>query len=201
MEWVNSLPFIAWIILLIWGLVAIVLFITIVCGIFFILSKKNIKTKWFDLSGTNEKTRELYISEGKDQLDNQSQNAKQLLETIRIQIYEGGMKLFDMKEKDRIILELISYRICDKLNYEVKNDLTRNHITKKTDYELLQYAEAKAKGYYHLIQGKLYVMNGKLPEYDLPRIMTQISTDGIKLLFNEIYSGARSIAGGGQKNG
>lgn len=201
MEWINSLPVIAWVIFFIFGLVILVFVVAIICGLFIILLKKNIKTKWFDLTGTNEKQKELYIAEGKDQLENQSQNAKQLLETIRIQIYEGGLKLFDMKDKDKIILELISYRISDKLNYEVKNDLTRNHIIKKTDYELQQYSYAKAKGYYHLIQGKLYVMNGKLPEYDLPKIMTQISTDSIKGLFNEIYSGARAIAGGGQKNG
>ena len=53
---------------------------------------------------------------------------------------------FEIKDqKDIEILELITYRIADRLCYDVRNDLTRNHITKKNDDELIQEETKKIK--------------------------------------------------------
>ena len=102
-------------------------------------------------------------------------------------------------KKDLVICELITYRIADKLNYDVKNDLTRNHISKKNNYELDEYSRAKALGYYSMIKDRLFVFNDKLPEYDLPKIMERISISDFETLFRDIYYSARRIAGGGVK--
>ena len=142
------------------------------------------------------------VAEGKDLVDNQSQVAKLMLKIARISIYETGLKLFNIQdEKDKIILEMITYRISDRLNYELKNDFTRNHILNKSNYELELYANAKAKAYYRLVKEKLYMFNQKLPNYDLPKIMDEISFDDTKKLFTDIYFSGRDIAGKQLKEG
>ncbi len=138
----------------------------------------------------------MFIAEGKDQLENQCQVAKQLLKKIRIRLYETALEELKINDKkDLEILELITHRITDRLNYDVRNDLTRNHITKKNDTELKDYSDAKAKGYYYMMYDRLYNMNSKLPEYNLPRIIENIPETEIKNIFYDIYYSARNIAG------
>ena len=56
-----------------------------------------------------------------------------MLKTARIKLYETGINLFNIQdEKNKTIFELITYRISDRLNYELKNDFTRNHISNKS---------------------------------------------------------------------
>ncbi len=200
----SKIPTIAWIIFLFIALLLILVVIAILVGIFYLLNKKNIKTKIFELNQPiKPEIKEKYIAEGKDLIDNQSQVAKLMLKTGRIKVYEEGLKLFNIKNsKDKIILEMITYRINDRLNYELKNDFTRNHIVNKTNYELEQYADAKSKGYYRLITEKLYMFNEKLPEYNLPKIMDNIPFEEVKKIFTDIYFSARGIAGvnGGNQN-
>ena len=125
-----------------------------------------------------------------------------MLKVARIKLYETGIKLFNITdEKDKTILEMITYRISDRLNYELKNDFTRNHIVTKSNYELEQYANAKSKAYYRLITEKFYMFNPKLPDYDLPKIMEQVSFDDTKKLFTDIYFSGRDIAGNKIKEG
>ena len=125
-----------------------------------------------------------------------------MLKTARIKLYETGVKLFNMQdEKNKTIFELITYRISDRLNYELKNDFTRNHISNKSDYELEQYANAKSKAYYGLVTEKLYALNQKLPEYNLPEIMKQLPFDDAKKLFLDIYASGRDIVGKNKKTG
>ena len=120
-----------------------------------------------------------------------------MLKGGRTKLYETGLSLFKITdEKERIIFELITYRIADRLNYELKNDFMRNHITNKTDYELEQYSTAKSKAYSSLIKERLYIFNQKLPNYNLPDIMTEITFEEIKELFKDIYFSARGIARG-----
>ena len=189
----SSIPTIGWIAIIIIGiLLAAVLFFAI-----YVISKKNVKSKFVELNEPiREEIKERYIAEGKDLVDNQSQVAKLMLKIARIKLYETGLKIFNIQdEKDKTILEMITYRISDRLNYELKNDFTRNHIINKSNYELELYANAKAKAYYRLITEKLYMFNSKLPDYELPKIMDEISFDDTKKLFSDIYFSGRDIAG------
>lgn len=197
-NFLSSLPTIAWVTLLVLG-IAIVVFLTIaLAGILYVILNKNLKSKFFELSDIpKQQQREMYIAEGKDQLDNQCQVAKQLLKKIRIRLYQAGVSKLDIKDqKDLEILELITYRIADRLNYDVRNDLIRNHITKKNDDQLKEYSDAKAKGYYFMMYDRLYNMNSRLPTYELPKILDEISESEIRNIFYDIYFSARSIAGG-----
>ena len=189
----STIPTIGWISIIIIGafIAAVLLFALNV------LAKKNLKSKIIELNEPiREEIKERYIAEGKDLIDNQSQVAKLMLKVARIKIYETGLKIFDIKdEKDKTILEMITYRISDRLNYELKNDFTRNHIVNKSNYELEQYANAKSKAYYRLLTEKLYMFNEKLPEYDLPKIMEHVTFEDTKKLFTDIYFSGRDIAG------
>ena len=195
----SSIPTIGWVTVLIIGiLLCAVLFFAL-----YVISKKNVKSKFVELNEPiKEAVKERYIAEGKDIVDNQSQVAKLMLKVARIKIYEIGLKMFDIKdEKDKTILEMITYRISDRLNYELKNDFTRNHIVNKSNYELEQYANAKAKAYYRLIAEKLYMFNPKLPDDDLPKLMDEIPFDDAKKLFTDIYFSGRDIVGKQIKEG
>lgn len=189
----STIPTIGWISMIVIG----VLFSAVLIYALSIIAKKNLKSKIIELNEPiREEIKERYIAEGKDLIDNQSQVAKLMLKVARIKIYETGLELFKIKnEKDKTILEMITYRISDRLNYELKNDFTRNHIVNKTNYELEQYANAKAKAYYRLVTEKLYMFNEKLPEYNLPKIMDQITFEDTKKLFTDIYFSGRDIAG------
>ena len=199
----SSIPTIGWISFIILGILCsavVILAVVLICNV---LKNKNIKSKFIEFNEPiREEIKEHYIAEGKDLIDNQSQVAKLMLKVARIRIFEEGMKLFNIQdEKDKTILEMITYRISDRLNYELKNDFTRNHIVNKSNYELEQYANAKSKAYYRLITEKLYLFNEKLPNYDLPRIMENISFDDAKKLFTDIYFSGRDIAGTKIKEG
>lgn len=194
-----EIPTVGWIVISIFGVLVVFLVLTVFIGLLCLLFKKNIKTKFFETSSDTVKPeiKERYIAEGKDLIDNQSQVAKLMLKGGRTRLYEIGLEMFKIEDvREKIILELITYRIADRLNYELKNDFTRNHITSKTDYELEQYSNAKSKAYYSLIKERLYVFNQKLPKYNLPDIMKKITLDETKALFKDIYFSARGIAGG-----
>src|SRR5574344_1550635 len=186
------------------GWVSIILIILILAGVIIAIcvmwKDRNIKTKYFEsdiVKEHQETQRELLMSEGKDQLENQCQVAKNILKELRIKIYETGVKKFNIKGKQELdILELLTYRIVDRLNYDVKNDLTRNHITHKTDYELDEYTRAKSRGYYSMIKDRLYTQNDYLPNYNLPILMEQISPMEVEVIFKDVYFSARRIANG-----
>lgn len=193
----SSIPSIGWILFFILGFIVVIIIGFAVMGIFYLILKKNIKSKLFEISDIpKQQQRELFIAEGKDQLENQCQVAKQLLKKVRIRLYEAGVEQLNIQDyKDIEIFELITYRIADRLNYDVRNDLTRNHITKKSDEELKEYSNAKAKGYYYMMYDRLYNMNSRLPNYELPKALELIPESEIKSIFYEIYHSARSIAG------
>lgn len=197
----SSIPVIGWVIISVVVFLVFIIVAALVVGVFYLLLKKNIKTKYFETSEVQPVLREKYIAEGKDLVDNQSQVAKLMLKGLRTKIYATAITMFNITDnKDRTILELITYRICDRLNYELKNDFTRNHITNKSDFELEQYSTAKAKGYYELIKERMYVLNYQLPDYDLIELINNIPPDEIKNLFKDIYFSARGIAGYNPQN-
>ncbi|WP_318692254.1 hypothetical protein [Treponema sp.] len=156
---------------------------------------KDIKIKNFEATSENIK-REQYHTEGKNLLDNQTNNAHNLLKKVWIDIYQTGKNMYQITDSNELfILEDVAHLIEGKLNYDVKNDLTRNHIIEKSDLDLTTYSDAKAVGYYRAVLAMLYQYNIQLPEYDLPKIMDKISLDEYKRIFSEIYFGARKIAG------
>jgi len=165
--------------------------------VFWIVKNRDVKLK--DIEIVTKSQKELYRTEGKNTLDNQTSNAHNLLKKVWIDIYEIGRSKFHITDQAELfILEDIAHLIEGKLNYEVKNDLTRNHITEKNDLELAKYSEAKAIGYYRAVTANLYQYNIQLPKYDLPTILKEIPIEEYKRLFNEIYSNARKIGGGFQ---
>ena len=112
----STIPTIGWISLIVIG----ILITAIIFYALSIVAKKNLKSKIIELNEPiREEIKERYIAEGKDLIYNQSQVAKLMLKVARIKIYETGLKIFDIKdEKDKTILEMITYRISDRLNYE-----------------------------------------------------------------------------------
>ena len=167
---------------------------TFLLSLISIVKTRGIKLKDIEIATTQK---ELYQTEGKNVLDNQTSNSHNLLKKIWIDLYETGKSTFGIEDQSELfILEDIAHLIEGKMNYEVKNDLTRNHITEKNDDELSRYSEAKAIGYYRSVKASLYNYNVQLPKYDLPLILNEISVDDYKKLFSEIYFTARKIAGG-----
>jgi hypothetical protein len=196
----SGISTIGWIVIaIIFSLVFLVLITALI--IFFNLAfKKNIKLKHFSIEEVQPLQKELYFSEGKNQLENQCQVAKLLMKELRIKLYITGEKIFNLTDqRDKDILELITYRIVDRLIYDLRNDLTRNHITSKTDEELDRYSEAKANGYYIMIKDRFYIWNSKIPNYDLRQIIERIPKTEITNIFKNIYFSARDIAGLGGK--
>lgn len=167
--------------------------------IFYILKTKDVKSKYLDVS-TPER-REMYMAEGKDLLDNQCHVAKQLVKELRIKLFIIGKNKFNLDEKDQDILELITYRITDRMNYDLKNDLTRNHITKKSDKDLISYSDGKADAYVMQIKDRLFSLNSKLRGYDLPSIMDDIPESWFKDFYRKIYFRCRDIAGAPNNQG
>lgn len=197
LSFLSNIPTIGYVVIMILGILVCAIVFCLIAAIVYLIFRKNIKTKLFEITDVpKQQQRDLLIAEGKDQLDNQSQVAKQLLKKIRIKMYNIGMDLFKIEdENEKSILELITYRIIDRLNYDVRNDLTRNHITKKTDEEIKEYSFAKAQGYYYMIYDRLFTFNSKLPKYELPKIIETYPTNEIEQVFLEIYKSARDIAG------
>ena len=192
-EFFKNMPVVGW--------CAIFLLIIVICIciilIYQLAKNKDIRLKHIEL--TEKAQKELYHTEGKNMLDNQTSNAHNLLKKVWIDIFDTGKRIFNItKQQELFILEDIARLIEGELNYEVKNDLTRNHITEKNDMELQKYSDAKATGYYHAVQANLYSYNVQLPNYNLPDIMNSITLDDYKRIFSAIYFNARKIAGGGQ---
>ena len=191
-EFFKNMPIVGW--------CAIFLLIAVIGIGFFLIYRlamtKDIRLKNIEL--TEKAKKELYHTEGKNMLDNQTANAHNLLKKVWIDIFETGKRIFNITDRQELfLLEDISRLIEGKLNYEVKNDLTRNHITEKGDLELQKYSDAKAVGYYHAVKANLYTYNMQLPNYNLPDIMNNITLDDYKRVFSAIYFNARKIAGDG----
>lgn len=173
---------------------AAVFLASVVLFMFWIVKNRDIKLRHIEIVTNSQK--ELYRTEGKNTLDNQTSNAHNLLKKIWIDIYDTGRKMFGITDSTELfILEDIAHLIESKLNYDVKNDLTRNHITEKDDLELTKYSDAKAVGYYRSVKASLYSYNMQLPKYDLPEILNSITVDEYRRIFSELYFSARKIAG------
>lgn len=190
MEWINDLSPSGCAVVL----VALVLVAVVAVLLYKTLKSHSLKFKDIELLARDGQ-KVIYREEGKNILDNQCANAHNLLKKIRVDIIEKGKKEFGIVEAEELfLLEDIARLIECKINYEVKCDLTRNHISEKGDLELTKYAEAKAIGYCRAVQTGLYDFNVQLPRYNLPDLMKYVTQDEYKKLFEEIYFTARKIA-------
>lgn len=191
---VCKMPVIGWVVVGIFGCLVVILTGMIFYGVYAIVQTKDVRLKNFEIASKTQK--ELYQTEGKNVLENQSTNAHNLLKKTWMDIFETGRRIFNItNQMELFLLEDIAHLIENRLNYETRNDLTRNHITEKSDLELTKYSDSKAAGYYAAVCAELYRLNIQLPDYDLPEIMKHISLDEYKRLFGEIYFSARKIAG------
>ncbi|MGP1459233.1 MAG: hypothetical protein ACTTKL_07970 [Treponema sp.] len=197
MDWssiVCKMPVIGWVVVGIFACMLVLLAGMIFYGLYTIVKTKNIRLKNIEIASKTQK--ELYHVEGKNVLENQSSNAHNLLKKTWMDIFETGRRIFNItNQMELFLLEDIAHLIENQLNYETRNDLTRNHITEKSDLELTIYSDSKATGYYAAVCAELYRLNIQLPDYDLPEIMNHITLDEYKRIFKEIYFSARRIAG------
>ena len=194
MDWnsfFQNLPTIGWVFIIL----VLIFFALFLVGLYMIIKTKDVRLRNIEIVSNAQK--ELYHTEGKNILDNQTSNAHNLLKKIWIDIFDVGKNIFNITDTQELfMLEDIARLIEGKLNYEVKNDLTRNHITEKSDIELQRYSDAKASGYYHAVKANLYSYNVQLPKYNLPEIMNIITLADYKRIFGEIDFNSRKIAGG-----
>lgn len=189
---VADIPTVGWIVLLILGILILGLVGLLIGVIFYVVKNKNIKSKYIDVSSPEKK--ELYMAEGRDVLDNQCHVAKQLIKELRIKLYLAGKSKFKLDDKDLIIFEFITYRITDRMNYDVKNDLTRNHIKSKSDNALISYSDSKAEAYIMQIKDRLFMFNSCIHGCDLPSILDDIPESWFKDFFRKVYFRCRDIA-------
>ena len=191
---VCKMPAIGWVVVGIFGCLVVILTGMIFYGVYAIVQTKDVRLKNIEIASKTQK--ELYQTEGKNVLSNQSTNAHNLLKKVWMDIFQTGRRIFNITEQmELFLLEDIAHLIENRLNYETRNDLTRNHITEKSDLELTKYSDSKAAGYYAAVCAELFRLNVQLPKYDLPEIMNHITLDDYKRLFSEIYFSARKIAG------
>ncbi len=194
-EFLERLPPVGWI--------AVFLIIAMFSGFLFLLlhliAKKELRFKNIELiSPQAKKIVELGV---RDLLENQSVNAKNLLSKIWIDIYETGIRIFNITETpEKWILNNIAQLIDHKLQYAVHLDLMRNHIQEKEVGDLMRYADAKAEGYYRMVKTLLHHYNIQLPRYPLSEILSHITATEFKKIFEQIYMSSCNIAGrGGNK--
>lgn len=188
----SQIPKVGWTVILVLGIMIFLLIAAIIGVLFYTIKNRNIKSKYFDCSSPEKK--ELYMAEGRDVLDNQCHVAKQLIKELRIKLFLAGKTKFQLDEKDLIIFEFITYRITDRMNYDVKNDLTRNHIKSKSDNALISYSDSKAEAYIMQIKDRLFMFNSCVHGCDLPKIMDDIPESWFKDFFRKVYFRCRDIA-------
>ena len=181
------------------GWVAVFFALAMAGGLLFLLlrlvAKKELRFKNVELVSPQEK--KLLEAGAHDLLENQSANARNLLSLIWSDIYETGLRIFnitDVQEKWLLsdIVQLIDY----ELQHAVHLDLMRNHIQGKSEGDLMRYADAKAKGYHRLLKMRLLRYSVQLPKYHLSEILDHVTVDDFKKLFEEIYASSCHIAGG-----
>ncbi len=132
-----------------------------------------------------------------DLVSSQYATALNLLQKLRIDIYEAGLRRLGLEdEKERLLLLDMAWVIEARVAREVLLDLVRNHISGKSRAELLQYSEAKADGYWRRIKTDLFSFAPQLPGKDLPSLMDCLPAGEFRKLFEDVYTSACRIAGG-----
>lgn len=180
-------------------------------GCYRIILKKEVRLKNMEISSRKElkedreEIKELASEaarhEASDLISSQYSTSLNLLQKLRLDIYEAGTRHLDLPDKrDQLILLDIAWIIEARIAREVLLDLVRNHIAGKEGETLAEYSRAKADGYWRRIKTDLFSFAPQLPGADLPSIMDHVRQEDFRELFEEVYSSALRIAGqaGGQ---
>ena len=139
--------------------------------------------------------------EASDLISSQYSTSLNLLQKLRLDIYEAGTRRLGLSDKkDQLILLDIAWIVEARIAREVLLDLVRNHIAGKDGTALAEYSKAKADGYWRRIKTDLFSFAPQLPGVDLPSLMDHVRQEDFRELFEEVYSSALRIAGqaGGQ---
>ena len=201
MDFLTSVPTIGWVafILALVIIPAAIIIIVIIATKF--LKGKNVDSNILKITEAQKQEantikQKFDQSIGKGVLSNQCQAAKNILQELRVRIYETAVNRFHITDKEQcIIMKYISKDIFRTINDAVTNDLEINHIAEKDNYQLEDYARGKARGYYSVITVKLYEKNEDLPMYNLPEIMEEITQMDVEKFFRDVYFSSRRIAG------
>ncbi len=193
-ETIDALPPIGW--LAVFAFIGVLaLFLT---GLYRLLIKKEVRLGKVEIITPQQ--RKLYETAARDLLENQNENARNLLSKIWVDIFETGRRVFSITNKQELyLLEDIARLVGVRLRYAVHLDLMRNHIQEKGEVDLMRYADAKAEGYYRMVREYLLRYRDQLPQYPLTEILNHISREEFKRLFEEIYTSSCNIAGRGGK--
>lgn len=201
MEYLANVPTIGWVALILALVIvpAAIIIIVIIATKF--LKGKNVDSNILKITEAHKLEADTIKqkfdqSVGKGVLSNQCQAAKNILQELRVRIYETAIKRFGITDKNQcIIMKYISKDITKTIIEAVSNDLEINHIAEKDNYQLEDYARGKARGYYSVITVKLYEKNEDLPMYNLPEIMEEITQLDVEKFFRDVYFSSRRIAG------
>ena len=165
-------------------------------GIYRLLVKKEVKLGKVEI--VTPQAKKAVEAASRDLFENQMANASNLLSKVWIDIYETGIRIFEITdEKERWLLNDIAHLIDYKLQYAIHLDILRNHIQAKGEIDLKRYSDAKAEGYRRLARTFLHKYGEQLPRYPLASILDHMPQEEFKRVFEEIYFSARSIAGTG----
>lgn len=165
-------------------------------GIYRLLVKKEVRLGKVEI--VTPQARKAVEAASRDLFENQRANASNLLSKVWVDIYETGIRIFEIEdEKERWLLNDIAHLIDYKLQYAVHLDILRNHIQAKGEQDLRRYSHAKAEGYRRLARTFLHKYAEQLPRYPLASILDHIPPDEFKRVFEEIYFSSCSIAGKG----
>ena len=193
-EIISSMPAAGW--AAIFFIIAVIALFLV--GVYRLILGKELKFGKFEVLTPQQ--RKAYESGTKDLLENQSENARNLLSRLWLDIFETGRRIFSITDRQELfLLEDIALLIDNKLQHAVHLDLLRNHLQEKTDEELAAYSAAKAEGYRNMIKAFLHQYDEHLPRYPLTEILNYIPDEDFKKIFLDIYATSRSIAGKGRQ--
>lgn len=175
-------------------------------GLYRLLLKKDVRLKNMEIAQRQEisESKEEIVAlasenawqKEKDLVSSQYSTAVNLLQKLRIDIYEAGVAHLGLEDGDkRLILLDIAWVIEARLSRAVLLDLVRNHISGKSKEELARYADAKADGYWRRVKTDLFSFSTQLPGYNLASLMDHVPIAEFRKLFFDVYSSAIRIAG------
>lgn len=162
-----------------------------------LLMHKEVRLGKVELSSPKQKA--VYKEEAHNLSETQRVNARNLLSKVWLDIYETGVRIFNITNRqEQFLLEDIAKLIDNSLQNAVHLDLLKNHLPSKSEADLLRYADVKAKGYLRMIKEFLLRYNEQLPNYNLREILNHIPRDEFKGIFEEIYMSACNMKKGGK---
>lgn len=188
-SWIGQVPTVAWVML---SLVCITLIILLFILVTRILKEKNIVTPHFSLTEKQQ-----LQAESRELSDHQMRGAQEILGYIAVELREISNEKFpQMTYLEKAYMDLLGKYIISSILENFRLDLVRNHIVKKSDIELKEYAEAKADIYYIMVKSIISKWNMGIEQYDLNIILDGIPQSEFNTLFYKAYKNAVKLSYG-----